>query len=77
MSAHTPREGDGTLRRSYSRGESIGGTVSAYLIAGPVAYGALGWGLDRWLDTVFLTPLGLLLGMALALYVVWLRYGKS
>lgn len=79
MSARTP--GDGAdrenLRSDYARGESIGGTVSAYLIGGPLVYGGLGLLADRWLDTGFLTPLGLLVGMGLSLYVVWLRYGKT
>lgn len=65
------------LRSDYARGESIGGTVSAYLIGGPLVYGGVGLLADRWLHTGFLTPIGLLGGMALSLYVVWLRYGKS
>ena len=36
----------------------------------------LGWLADRWLGTGFLLPVGMLAGMALSLYVVWLRYGK-
>lgn len=51
--------------------------VLSRLIAGPMALGALGWGLDRWLGTAFLLPTAILLGMALALYVIWLRYGTS
>jgi ATP synthase protein I len=51
-------------------------TVVSYLIGGPVTFGGLGWLLDRWWDTSFMVVVGLLVGMALSLYVVWLRYGS-
>jgi len=57
--------------------DGTGTVVSAYLLAGPLTYGVLGGLLDRWLGTGFFTPIGIVLGMALALYVVWLRYGRS
>lgn len=50
-------------------------SVIAYLITGPAVFGGLGLLLDRWLGTGFLVLLGLLGGMALSLYVIWLRYG--
>lgn len=57
-------------------GEAAAWTVLAYLITGPFLYGGLGWLLDRWLGTepIFVLA-GVLGGMALALYVVWVRYG--
>lgn len=51
-------------------------SLVAYLISGPLVYGGLGYFLDRWLGTAFLAGLGALLGICLALYVVWLRYGR-
>lgn len=56
--------------------DDTGPMVTAYLISGPVIYAALGWLADKWLGTSFLLPVGLLAGMAMSLYVVWLRYGK-
>ncbi|GAA6524616.1 hypothetical protein [Intrasporangium sp. DVR] len=50
-------------------------SVIAYLITGPAVFGGLGLLLDRWLGTGFFVLLGLLGGMALSLYVIWLRYG--
>lgn len=50
-------------------------SVIAYLITGPAVFGGLGLLLDGWLGTGFLVVLGLLGGMALSLYVIWLRYG--
>lgn len=45
------------------------------IISGPIVFGGIGWGLDHWLDTGFLLPVGLIGGMALSLYLVWFRYG--
>ncbi|GAB7004046.1 hypothetical protein JCM18899A_15180 [Nocardioides sp. AN3] len=42
-----------------------------YLVAGVGFYGAIGWGLDRWLGTRFLVAVGILFGAALGLYMTW------
>ena len=47
----------------------------AYLLTGPLVYGGIGFGLDRWLGTSFLLPVGIVGGMALSLYLIWFRYG--
>jgi len=57
--------------------ESLATSVLAYLISGPVLFGGAGWGLDRWLGTGFFVVIGLLAGMGLSLYVIWLRYGTE
>lgn len=57
--------------------DAMAATVLAHLITGPVLYGGIGWLLDRWLGTSFLVIVGVLGGMALSLYVIWLRYGTS
>lgn len=55
----------------------LGANVIAYLLSGPLTFGGIGMLLDWWLDTSFLVVCGLLIGMALAFYVIWLRYGKQ
>jgi ATP synthase protein I len=45
-----------------------------YLVAGIGFYGAVGWALGRWLSIDYLTPLGIVFGAALALYLVFHRY---
>ncbi|MFZ0529982.1 MAG: AtpZ/AtpI family protein [Propionicimonas sp.] len=47
------------------------------LIAGLLFYGGLGWLLDRWLQTSWLLPVGLLFGAAAGVYLVIARYGRS
>ena len=38
-------------------------------------WGGAGWLLDRWLDTKVFVPVGILLGMAVAIYLVVVKYG--
>lgn len=51
--------------------------IISYLLGGPIVWGAVGWALDEWLGTEVFLPVGLLLGMGAALYLVWVRYGKA
>jgi ATP synthase protein I len=67
---------DDAHRSAGPIGEAVAFTALAYLLSGPLLYGGLGWLLDRWLGTEPLFVLiGILGGMALSLYVVWVRYG--
>ena len=50
--------------------------VLAYLIGGPATFAGIGWLLDRWWGTGFAVPAGILVGMSLSMYIVWLRYGS-
>jgi ATP synthase protein I len=43
----------------------------SYLVAGVAFYGAVGWGLDRWLGTDFLVAVGIIAGAALGIYLTW------
>ncbi|NMH99008.1 AtpZ/AtpI family protein [Pseudonocardia acidicola] len=52
-------------------------TALSYLLSGFLIFGALGWGLDKLLDTRVLLPIGLLFGGAASLYLIYLRYVKS
>lgn len=59
-----------------ARADGMGATVTGYMLAGPLVYGGLGYVASLWLHIRLLTLVGLLVGMALSLYVVWLRYGE-
>jgi ATP synthase protein I len=54
-----------------------GGSVVGYLPAGIVIWGGLGMLLDRWLGTEFLTPVGLVIGFVLAMYLVFLFFVRG
>ena len=45
-----------------------------YLVAGIGFYGFVGWAIGRWLGVSYLTPLGIVLGAALGIYLVFRRY---
>lgn len=51
--------------------------VLAYLLTGVGFYGGVGWLVDRWLGTSIFVGLGLLLGAAAGVYLVYVRYGRS
>ena len=38
-------------------------------------WGGAGWLLDQWLDVRLFAPIGIILGMAVAIYVVVIKYG--
>lgn len=58
-------------------GNADGMRVLSYLLAGPLAYGALGWVLDHFLTTSFLLPTGAIVGMALSIVMIVRRYGAA
>jgi F0F1-type ATP synthase assembly protein I len=47
------------------------------MISGMAVWGGAGWLLDRWLDTRVFFPVGIIFGMAVAIYLVVARYGAA
>ena len=64
--ASPPRQGSGA---------ETGWAVTGTLLSGMAVWGGAGWLLDRWLGILFFAPAGILLGTALAIYLVVARYG--
>jgi F0F1-type ATP synthase assembly protein I len=58
-------------------GADQGYRILSIMIAGLIAYGGLGWLLDRWLGTAWFLPIGLILGIGLGVYYVVVKYGRS
>jgi len=56
-------------------GAETGYAVIGTLISGMAVWGGAGWLLDQWLDTRVFFPVGIILGMAVAIYLVVARYG--
>ncbi|WP_106275437.1 AtpZ/AtpI family protein [Geodermatophilus tzadiensis] len=56
-------------------GAETGYAVIGTMISGMAVWGGAGWLLDRWLDTRVFVPVGIILGMAAAIYLVVKRYG--
>lgn len=60
-----------------AKADALGATVLGYLLTGPAVFGGLGALVDHYVGTSFLVAIGLVLGMALSLYLIWLRYGTA
>ncbi len=79
MAEDDPRHGDarprpaGPARRGS--GADTGWSIIGTMISGMAVWGGAGWLLDRWLDTRAFLPVGIILGMAAAIYIVVKRYG--
>jgi sugar phosphate permease len=46
------------------------------MISGLVVFGGVGWLLDHWWDTSMMTPTGFVIGLALGIYAVVMRFGR-
>jgi F0F1-type ATP synthase assembly protein I len=64
--ARQPHEGSGA---------ETGYAVIGTLISGMAVWGGAGWLLDQWWDTRVFFPVGIILGMAVAIYLVVARFG--
>jgi F0F1-type ATP synthase assembly protein I len=51
--------------------------VISILASGLLFYGGIGWALDWWFHTSWWLPVGLILGTALGVYLVIVKYGRS
>ncbi len=76
MTAKTDPESRGPM--GLVEGEGIAWSVMSTLVAGPVLYGVVGWGVDQMVGTtrVFL-PLGVVVGFIFSFYIVYARHGRS
>ncbi len=79
MAEDTPEPGSARPRPAsparQPSGADTGWAVTGTLISGMAVWGGAGWLLDQWLDTRVFFPVGIILGMAVAIYVVVLRFG--
>jgi hypothetical protein len=58
--------------------ENPGWTVFSYLLGGMIFYGGLGWALGHWvLHSALWFPLGMVVGLALSIVLVILRFGRA
>ena len=62
-------------RQPSGSGADTGWAVTGTMISGMAVWGGAGWLLDRWLDIVVFFPVGIIFGMAVAIYLVVKRFG--
>ena len=60
-----------------NREENAMWSIFGYLLSGLLFWGGIGYGLDKWLGTAYLTLVCLLVGISGAIYLVWLRFGRQ
>jgi ATP synthase protein I len=69
---------DGPRKNDAWSGVGVGWSIVSHLIGAMVVVGGLGYLLDRIFDTGSgFTALGIVLGAAFGIYIVYVRYGKG
>ena len=58
-------------------GADTGWAIIGTMLSGMAVWGGAGWLLDRWLDIKVLLPVGIILGMAVSIYMVVVRFGAA
>jgi F0F1-type ATP synthase assembly protein I len=56
-------------------GAETGWAIIGTMISGMAVWGGAGWLLDHWLNARVFFPVGIILGMGVAIYIVVARYG--
>jgi ATP synthase protein I len=59
------------------REQSDAWNAFALIASGVTVWGGVGWLLSEWLDNRIYLMIGIIVGAAAALYLVWVRYGKA
>jgi F0F1-type ATP synthase assembly protein I len=81
MAENDPDKGEARPRPAGpargSSGADTGWSIIGTMISGMAVWGGAGWLIDRWLDTRAFLPIGIILGMAAAIYIVVARYGAA
>jgi ATP synthase protein I len=59
------------------REQSDAWNAFALIASGVTVWGGVGWLVSEWLDNRIYLMIGIIVGAAAALYLVWVRYGKA
>ena len=57
--------------------ERDGWRILSYLLGGMILYGGIGWLIGRWTGISVLFPIGMLLGLGLAIAMIIFRFTRS
>ena len=68
--------GTKTPRSDSGQGGADTWAAFGYLVAGVGFYGLAGWALGRWLHVDYLAPLGIVIGAAFGLYLVFAQLAR-
>jgi ATP synthase protein I len=56
--------------------QNAGWTIFSYLLSGMLAYGLIGWLVSRVTHIALIFPLGMLVGLVLAIVLIVFKYGR-
>jgi F0F1-type ATP synthase assembly protein I len=62
--------------RDWGKGSNVAWSIIATLFAGMIAWGGIGWLIDRATGSNLFLPFGILIGLGGALYIIVKRYGS-
>jgi ATP synthase protein I len=57
--------------------QNAGWTIFSYLLSGMLFYGAVGWLVSRWTHLPIIFPLGMIVGLLLAIVLILYKYGRA
>ena len=57
--------------------QNAGWAIFSYLLSGMLFYGALGWLVSRWTHVPIIFPVGMIVGLLLAIVLIVWRYGRA
>jgi ATP synthase protein I len=57
--------------------QSAGWIIFSYLLSGMLFYGAVGWLVSRWTHLPLIFPLGMIVGLVLAIVLILYKYGRA
>jgi F0F1-type ATP synthase assembly protein I len=57
--------------------ERDGWRILSYLLGGMILYGGIGWLIGRWTGISVLFPIGMLLGLGLAIAMIIFRFTRA
>jgi ATP synthase protein I len=57
--------------------QNAGWAIFSYLLAGMLFYGGVGWLISRWTHLAIIFPVGMIVGLALAIVLIVYKYGRA
>jgi F0F1-type ATP synthase assembly protein I len=68
---------DDSQAKGWGQGSNAAWNIIGTLLAGMIAWGLIGWVIDRLTGASLFLPFGILVGLAGALYLIVRRYGSD
>jgi ATP synthase protein I len=57
--------------------QNAGWAIFSYLLAGMLFYGAVGWLVGKWTHLPIIFPVGMIVGLLLAIMLIVYKYGRA